>query len=183
METLRRTKRIGLQWTERKFVELIFVFVCEGPLPPADWPSEGEIEFQDVSLQYSAELDPVVRNFSVHIKAGQKVDHSFLRLWCFLFLFAIILASSVILLLVSTVDEKWMKVTFDLLLDWGRCFLLLHVHPLFLERRPLQQPPTLVKSYFRMYTQMYGNLNRNESSFRGVGVRGWNFCVIIVLIQ
>ncbi|XP_070536031.1 ATP-binding cassette sub-family C member 9-like [Ptychodera flava] len=41
--------------------------------PPSDWPNEGRIEFNTVSVRYSAELDPVLRNVSIEFEGGQKI--------------------------------------------------------------------------------------------------------------
>ena len=38
-----------------------------------DWPKEGKVEFEDVSLRYDASLDPVINGMSVTIQPGEKV--------------------------------------------------------------------------------------------------------------
>ncbi|XP_039293075.1 ATP-binding cassette sub-family C member Sur isoform X2 [Nilaparvata lugens] len=40
---------------------------------PANWPENGEILFQNVSLKYESENECVITNLSLHIPAGQKV--------------------------------------------------------------------------------------------------------------
>ncbi|KAJ6583769.1 P-loop containing nucleoside triphosphate hydrolase protein [Mycena sp. CBHHK59/15] len=40
---------------------------------PADWPSRGDLAFEDVQLSYRADLDPALRGVSFRVKAGQKV--------------------------------------------------------------------------------------------------------------
>lgn len=46
---------------------------------PQDWPQNGEIEFNDVSLKYESSAEPIIRNANFHIRPGQKVciGHSF----------------------------------------------------------------------------------------------------------
>ncbi|ESO08247.1 hypothetical protein HELRODRAFT_75685, partial [Helobdella robusta] len=47
---------------------------CNDPVSVAsDWPSRGNVMFQQVSLSYDRSLDPVVTNVDLNIKAGQKV--------------------------------------------------------------------------------------------------------------
>ncbi|XP_071817887.1 uncharacterized protein [Apostichopus japonicus] len=41
-------------------------------IAPPLWPSDGHIVFRDVSARYAAHLNPVVRNLTVEIKAGEK---------------------------------------------------------------------------------------------------------------
>nr|XP_032817141.1 canalicular multispecific organic anion transporter 2-like isoform X1 [Petromyzon marinus] len=41
--------------------------------PPADWPSQGHVEFRDYSTRYREGLDLVLRNISCDIKGGEKV--------------------------------------------------------------------------------------------------------------
>ncbi|CAH1105144.1 unnamed protein product, partial [Psylliodes chrysocephalus] len=41
--------------------------------PPASWPSKGEVEFSDMSLQYSPDDPPVLKNLSFLIKPKEKV--------------------------------------------------------------------------------------------------------------
>lgn len=46
------------------------------PMKPPDvsnWPSQGEIEFNNVSMAYREGLPPVLKNVSFHVKAGEKV--------------------------------------------------------------------------------------------------------------
>jgi len=42
-------------------------------LPPADWPSRGEVEFCNVTLRYRAGLEPALRGISVRVPPGRKV--------------------------------------------------------------------------------------------------------------
>ncbi len=42
-------------------------------VPPADWPSQGAVEFRGVSLRYRTGLEPALRNVSFQVKAGQRV--------------------------------------------------------------------------------------------------------------
>jgi len=39
----------------------------------ADWPSDGEIVFNNVSIRYSGNACPVARNLNIHIQPGEKV--------------------------------------------------------------------------------------------------------------
>lgn len=41
--------------------------------PPATWPSNGAIDFEDVTVSYRDGLPPVLQNLSLAIKAGEKV--------------------------------------------------------------------------------------------------------------
>lgn len=41
--------------------------------PPADWPSQGEITFENVTMAYRPELPPVLKNISIQIRAGEKI--------------------------------------------------------------------------------------------------------------
>ena len=38
-----------------------------------DWPSAGEIVFNNVSIRYSGNACPVARNLDIHIQPGEKV--------------------------------------------------------------------------------------------------------------
>ncbi|CAL1703415.1 unnamed protein product [Somion occarium] len=40
---------------------------------PTNWPSTGEIKFENVQLQYKPDLSPVLHDISFHVKAGQRV--------------------------------------------------------------------------------------------------------------
>ena len=45
-----------------------------GPsLVPANWPSQGKVEFRDVTLQYNATAQPALRNVSFTIAPGDKI--------------------------------------------------------------------------------------------------------------
>ncbi|KAE8155606.1 multidrug resistance-associated protein [Aspergillus tamarii] len=41
--------------------------------PPAPWPSHGEVEFSSYTTRYRADLDPVLRDVSFTVRAGEKV--------------------------------------------------------------------------------------------------------------
>ena len=41
--------------------------------PPGNWPSNGAIEFISYSTRYRADLDPVLRNISFNVEAGERV--------------------------------------------------------------------------------------------------------------
>ncbi|KAH8201484.1 hypothetical protein TruAng_004332 [Truncatella angustata] len=48
-------------------------FIAERQDPPADWPTMGDIRFNNVTSSYGPELAPTIRSVSLNIKAGQKV--------------------------------------------------------------------------------------------------------------
>ena len=41
---------------------------------PDTWPTKGEITFENVSLRYVSQREPVISNLSLKIPAGQKVE-------------------------------------------------------------------------------------------------------------
>ncbi|XP_006817670.1 ABC transporter C family member 12-like, partial [Saccoglossus kowalevskii] len=41
-------------------------------MPSDDWPTRGEIKLDNLSVKYAADLDPVLNDVTVHIKAGEK---------------------------------------------------------------------------------------------------------------
>ena len=43
------------------------------PKPPRDWPSQGAIEFKDVSMTYRPDLPPVLKHLDFTAAAGQKI--------------------------------------------------------------------------------------------------------------
>ena len=45
----------------------------EGTLPPAGWPQQGFVSFQDVSLRYTKDLQVVVDGINVAFQPGEKV--------------------------------------------------------------------------------------------------------------
>ncbi|CAD6222001.1 GSCOCT00005267001.2-RA-CDS [Cotesia congregata] len=50
----------------------------EGPMestnpPPSDWPSKGDVKWQNVSMSYKAEDPPVLKNIELDIESGWKV--------------------------------------------------------------------------------------------------------------
>ncbi|XP_070559244.1 ATP-binding cassette sub-family C member 9-like isoform X2 [Ptychodera flava] len=47
--------------------------------PRPRWPDKGNIKFEDVSVSYSNELEPVLEDFTVHFKAGEKDDRHIQR--------------------------------------------------------------------------------------------------------
>lgn len=47
--------------------------IIEDNRPPANWPSQGSVEFIDYTTRYRAELEPVLRNLTFRIGAREKV--------------------------------------------------------------------------------------------------------------
>ncbi|XP_063225209.1 ATP-binding cassette sub-family C member Sur isoform X2 [Bacillus rossius redtenbacheri] len=45
-----------------------------GTTVPSSWPEKGDILFENVSLRYDKNRDPVITNLNLHIPAGQKVS-------------------------------------------------------------------------------------------------------------
>ncbi|XP_071504808.1 ATP-binding cassette sub-family C member 9-like [Diadema antillarum] len=45
----------------------------EGLEPPPNWPHRGQISVDSISVRYASDLDPVLRDVSVNIRAGEKV--------------------------------------------------------------------------------------------------------------
>ena len=43
---------------------------------PADWPTEGAIKFQDVTLQYLQDALPALSNVDFSINSGEKVKYT-----------------------------------------------------------------------------------------------------------
>ena len=44
-----------------------------GSVPPANWPSRGEIAIEDLTMRYRPELEPVLKHISLHIRPGEKI--------------------------------------------------------------------------------------------------------------
>uniref|UniRef100_G3NR61 ATP-binding cassette, sub-family C (CFTR/MRP), member 3 n=1 Tax=Gasterosteus aculeatus aculeatus TaxID=481459 RepID=G3NR61_GASAC len=45
----------------------------EDKKPPPDWPTEGNVEFQDYSVRYREGLDLVLKNLTLSVKGGEKI--------------------------------------------------------------------------------------------------------------
>eukprot|EP00057_Strongylocentrotus_purpuratus_P024835 XP_011679309.1 PREDICTED: ATP-binding cassette sub-family C member 8-like [Strongylocentrotus purpuratus] len=45
----------------------------DGLEPPPDWPARGEIQFDDISVRYSPDLDPVLREVSLNVCSQEKI--------------------------------------------------------------------------------------------------------------
>lgn len=82
----------GFQWCMRQWTELETQMTSvdrvdeysqlepEGELesppdkkPPADWPSQGNIEFRNLSMSYFNDEEPVLNNLNFKIYAGEKI--------------------------------------------------------------------------------------------------------------
>ncbi|XP_070543487.1 ATP-binding cassette sub-family C member 8-like [Ptychodera flava] len=45
----------------------------QGISPTDNWPSEGDIKFQNISVRYADHLDAVLRHITLHVESGQKI--------------------------------------------------------------------------------------------------------------
>ncbi|XP_070543483.1 ATP-binding cassette sub-family C member 8-like isoform X1 [Ptychodera flava] len=45
----------------------------QGKSPTDNWPSNGDIKFQNISVRYADHLDAVLRHITLHVKSGQKI--------------------------------------------------------------------------------------------------------------
>lgn len=45
---------------------------------PQNWPDQGEIQIQNLSVRYDSTLKPVLKHVSAHISPGQKVIQIFI---------------------------------------------------------------------------------------------------------
>ncbi|XP_077977977.1 ATP-binding cassette sub-family C member 9-like [Glandiceps talaboti] len=41
--------------------------------PPSDWPNEGDIKIENISVRYAEDLDPVLQDINIHFQGGQKI--------------------------------------------------------------------------------------------------------------
>ncbi|XP_066120060.1 ATP-binding cassette sub-family C member 3 isoform X1 [Saccopteryx bilineata] len=48
-------------------------WVVKGSPPPAGWPTQGEVEFQNYSVRYRPGLDLVLKDLSLRVRGGEKV--------------------------------------------------------------------------------------------------------------
>ena len=53
--------------------------VIEGAVP-AEWPQNGDIRFEGISLRYDLEREPVITKLDLAIPAGQKVSSALSKL-------------------------------------------------------------------------------------------------------
>jgi len=49
-------------------------WIDEAMRPTADWPQSGAVQFENFSVKYREELDPVLKNIDCKISAGEKVN-------------------------------------------------------------------------------------------------------------
>lgn len=47
--------------------------IIEDNRPPASWPAEGKIEFDNVVMSYRKDLPPVLKGLSLSVEAGEKI--------------------------------------------------------------------------------------------------------------
>ncbi|KAL1919296.1 uncharacterized protein VTP21DRAFT_1989 [Calcarisporiella thermophila] len=66
---------MGMNTVERvrEYVDIPRECMGSGVLPPAAWPTKGEIEVRNLYISYAPELEPVLRGISFSIKAGEKI--------------------------------------------------------------------------------------------------------------
>ncbi|ODV60478.1 uncharacterized protein ASCRUDRAFT_76455 [Ascoidea rubescens DSM 1968] len=48
-------------------------YIIEGNRPPSNWPEKGEIKFQNYTTKYRENLEPVLKEITIDIKAQEKV--------------------------------------------------------------------------------------------------------------
>ncbi|XP_077978183.1 ATP-binding cassette sub-family C member 9-like [Glandiceps talaboti] len=41
--------------------------------PPSDWPNEGDIKIENISVRYAEDLDPVLQDINIHFQGGQRI--------------------------------------------------------------------------------------------------------------
>lgn len=46
----------------------------EDKKPPPDWPTKGNVTFQDYSVRYREGLDLVLKNITLNVTGGEKVS-------------------------------------------------------------------------------------------------------------
>ncbi|GAW10561.1 multidrug resistance-associated ABC transporter [Lentinula edodes] len=70
------TQEMSMNAVERLLIYAQLPSEEREPMKPPDvsnWPSQGEIEFNNVSMAYREGLPPVLKNVSFHVKAGEKI--------------------------------------------------------------------------------------------------------------
>lgn len=71
--------RVCFQWFKytvhiHKQIDYIAIFFYLAPAQiPQNWPDQGEIQIQNLSVRYDSTLKPVLKHVSAHISPGQKV--------------------------------------------------------------------------------------------------------------
>ncbi|XP_038068240.1 ATP-binding cassette sub-family C member 8-like [Patiria miniata] len=73
---IRQTSLIEMQMNavERiKYYSEIPTENYQGELPKAEWPDQGAVSVDNISVRYAEKLDPVLQNISVDIQPGQKI--------------------------------------------------------------------------------------------------------------
>lgn len=56
-------------------------WVIQGSRPPADWPQQGEVEFQNYSVRYRPGLELALKNLSLRVRGGEKVRAAWVCAW------------------------------------------------------------------------------------------------------
>lgn len=56
-------------------------WVIEGRRPPADWPQQGAVEFQNYSVRYRPGLELALKNLSLRVRGGEKVRVAWVCAW------------------------------------------------------------------------------------------------------
>ncbi len=52
----------------------LLFYINLGLEPPLDWPKEGAISVENISVRYAQELDPVLKGVDVVFNPGEKVS-------------------------------------------------------------------------------------------------------------
>jgi len=56
---------------------LVNLSVEDSTVVSADWPSAGEIVFQNVAVLYQGSTEPIVNDINIHIMPGEKVGQRY----------------------------------------------------------------------------------------------------------
>ena len=70
-ETLKNS--LDIKYLETYYNDNVIEEDFDNPKAPEDWPTEGAIEVQDISVRYSPESDFVVKNLSFSAETQNKI--------------------------------------------------------------------------------------------------------------
>ena len=59
--------------------------IIEGRRPPPEWPFQGEIKVNDLTMKYAPENPPVLKDLSFHIKSTEKIEIWEINIGSFIF--------------------------------------------------------------------------------------------------